>query len=137
MAVKLDMKSVLLVNSFESSTGATVKDMFNDAKGIVFVVAKGDVGKAVGKQGKNIKYLSSKLKKDVRVVEYSSEKLEFIRNLIFPVRAKNVHEEDDIVVIEVQDRKSKGLLIGRNASTLRSLEEIVRRHFPVKEIKVI
>jgi len=34
------------------------------------------------------------------------------------------------------DLKTRGLLIGRNAAHLRSYEEIMKRYFPVKELKV-
>jgi transcription termination/antitermination protein NusA len=137
MVVKLGMKDLLLVNSFETLTGATVMDMFEEGKNLIFIVPQGQVGKAVGKSGKHVKLLSRKLKKEVKVIEHNKDRIEFIKNLIFPVRPKNVYdEEEDIVVIEVQDTKSKGLLIGRNASNLRSLEETVRRHHNIKEIKI-
>jgi len=147
MTIKLDKKNILLISSFESLTNARVKDIYeeednrenigNGRKRLVFVVEKGDVGKAVGKGGNNIKILSNKFKKDIKIIEYSKDKLEFITNLIYPVKPKNIFEEvAGIVVIEVQNPKSKGLLIGRNASNLRSLEKTVMRHFPIDEIKV-
>ncbi len=152
MAVTLDNKTVLLISSFQSLTGANVKDVFEEDGRITFIVDEGEASRAIGRGGRNVKLLGSKLKKDIRVVEYNKDKLKFILNLIYPVVPKKIYTgspedskregesggqtSEEIVTIEVLDGKSKGLLIGRNASSLRSLEEKVRRHHKVKEIKI-
>ena len=145
MAVTLDNKTVLLIGSFQSLTGANVRDVFEEDGRITFIVEEGSAAKAIGKGGRNVKLLGGKLRKDIRVVEYNKDKLRFICNLIYPIVPRNIWvenmdndsgESQEIVIIEAPDGKSKGLLIGRNASTLRSLEEKVRRHHKIGEIKI-
>jgi hypothetical protein len=50
---------------------------------------------------------------------------------------KEIAEEDGVFILTPVDLKTRGMLIGRNATNLRAFESIVQRYFPVKEIKVI
>ena len=61
---KLDLRVIGFITSFENFTGAKVKDAFFDHnETLVFVVNTGEIGKAIGKNGSNIKHVGFKLKK--------------------------------------------------------------------------
>ena len=47
-----------------------------------------------------------------------------------------MREEGGIVFLDPKDLKTRGLLIGRGASNLRFFEAIVKRYFPIDELKV-
>jgi len=53
----LDKDLIQKINLFEKLTKARVKDVFND-NGLLVVVNFGDIGKAVGKNGANIRRYS-------------------------------------------------------------------------------
>ena len=140
MKIKYDFSLMKFIAMFEQETRARIKDCFVDGKteGLVFVVEPGELGKAVGKQGIHVKKFEQKLKKKVRIVEFNPEKLQFIRNMILPLKLRNIEEnQDGIIIIEGGDMQTKGLLIGRAAQNLRNLEENVRRYYDIKEIKVV
>jgi len=101
-------------------------------------VLPGEMGKALGKRAENMKTLERKLQKKIRVVEFNPDKLEFIKNMIMPLKVSGISEDEmGVVTIAGPDPKTKGLLIGRNAQNLRNLEANVRRYFEVKEIRVV
>ncbi|HLC46775.1 MAG TPA: NusA-like transcription termination signal-binding factor [Candidatus Nanoarchaeia archaeon] len=138
MTFTLDASLIPLISLFERETHARVRDCFNDAKGITFIVEQGDLGKAVGKQGMNVKRFENSLHKRVRIVEFNPDRREFILNMIRPLRVRGIEEQEDgTIIIQGGDTETKGLLIGRAAQNLRTLEEQVRRHYKVKEIKVV
>ncbi len=133
-----DANLIKTISYFEKATGAKVRDcIVGDNDNMLFVVEEGNLMRALGKNASNIKRLGEALKKKVRVVEYSTDVMKFITNLIYPLRAMNITEADGIITIEGPDTNTKGLIIGRNAGNLRRTEKIVQRYFPIKEIKVI
>ncbi len=120
---------------FESLSGAKVKDcIVNDV--IFFIVHENEMGKAIGKQGSNIKRVENTLKKKIKLAEFNNDVSQFIQNLIYPLKAKEIKEEEGVVTIYVDDRKTKGMLIGRDRHNINSIKDIVKRYFKVEEIKV-
>jgi transcription termination/antitermination protein NusA len=132
-------ETLKLMSLFESLTRTRLKDCFVDNSSMLtFIVVNGDIGKAIGKEASNVKKLESMLNRKIKIVEFNSEALGFIRNLVYPIRPRNVIEKEGIITIESPDSKSRGLLIGRNAQSLRNSEAIAKKYFPdIKEIKVI
>ena len=69
-------------------------------------------------------------------MEYNSDTNKFIRNVVYPAKIKEIAVEDDVYEITPFDSFNRGLLIGRNAVNLRKFESIIKRYFPIKELKV-
>lgn len=124
---------------FESLTKAKVKDCIAndiaDSK-IFFIVHENEMGKAIGRHGSNIKRIESILKKRIRLVEFSNDILQFVKNLIYPLQAKELKEENGIITIYCLDTKTRGIIIGRDRNHLNFITNVVKRHFEVKEVKV-
>jgi N utilization substance protein A len=137
MNITLDKSSIGLISSFSASTKSKVKDMIEDNGLIIFVVEQGELFRALGKKGANVKKLSQKLNKRIKVVEYSPDVKTFIINMIYPLKVAEITQEGGIITLHGDDIKTKGLLIGRNARNLRLLERVVKRYFDVDEIKVV
>ncbi len=137
MRVVYDTAAMQVMAHFEKLTRARVKDCIATEAQVIFIVEPGDIGKAIGPRGANIRRLEAALKKKVRIAEFSHELVTFIKNLVYPIDVKEVREQEDgIVVIVPPDLKARGLLIGRNAQTLRAYEAVVQRFFPIKELRV-
>jgi transcription termination/antitermination protein NusA len=138
MVIKYDLQSMKYMTYFERLTKAKVKDCFEDSnENLIFVVQDGEIGKALGKNCKTVLKLKEKLpNKKVKIVEYSSNLIKFIKNLIFPYKVQEINQEDDTIKLKSDDMKTKGLLIGKNGRNLRNYEGIVNRYFKIKEIKV-
>jgi len=134
--IKYNIDVMKYISLFESMTGAKVKDcIVNDT--IVFIIHENEMGKAIGKQGSNIKRVENTFKKKIKLAEFNNDVSQFIQNLIYPLKVKEIKEEDGIVTIHGPDTKTKGLLIGRDRRNINSVNNIVKRHFNIKEIKVV
>ncbi|MBW3010720.1 NusA-like transcription termination signal-binding factor [Candidatus Woesearchaeota archaeon] len=131
------MASMQYMSSFEKITRSKLKDFFQTEDMLIFIVQPLQLRRALGPQGKNAKMLRQKFNKKIKIVEYNPNVITFIKNMIHPLKAVNITDEDGVVTIEGPDRETKALLIGRNASNLRALENAVKRYFSIKEIKVV
>lgn len=131
MIAKYDLELIGYITTLENISGAKVKDAFIDKNGIlVFIINQGEIAKAIGKKGINIKRLSMLLKKKVKLIEFNENVLEFIKNCIQPLQAV-VTTQNEIITIEAPDTTTKAKLIGRDRQNLNALKELVNRHFKV------
>ncbi|MDO8511372.1 MAG: NusA-like transcription termination signal-binding factor [Nanoarchaeota archaeon] len=133
----LNQETMGLSLLMEKITKAKVKDCFTDEEGtIYFVVASGELGKAIGKGASNIKRLQQELQRKIRIIEFSDNVAEFIKNIIYPLRIESITEEQETVVIKETNKKAKSLLIGRQGKNLKLINRAVKRFFP-HQIKVV
>lgn len=133
---KLDSEAMSLSSLLERLTHARVKDCFKEEDVIYFVVAPGDLGKAVGKQGIIVHTLQRELGKRVRIVEYRDSVEEFVRMLIYPLKVREIIVEGEIILLRDDDKKTKSLLIGRDSKNLQFINKVVKRFFNV-DVKVV
>ena len=129
--MKLDLKTLGYIKVFEKHTGADIKDCFLRGDTLVFIVKPGNIGKAIGKKGMNVRNLLNKFKRPLRIIEYNEDVARFVKNLIFPIKT-TVETRGNKVVIFAEDNKIKGQLFGRDKSKLKDMQEIVRRYFDVE-----
>jgi len=135
--IKFDMNDMKFISLFESISHSNVKDCINTSDLMIFVVNVGEIGKAVGQHGSNVRRMEEIVKKKVKVVEFSNDVMKFIENYIFPMKAKDMKQENKIIKITSPDLKTRGYLIGKGAEALRKMESVVKRHFDIEEIKVV
>ena len=136
MKIKYDADILKFMTLFESLTRSKLKDCIVNEK-LLFVVEPNEIGKAIGKNGSNVRRLEGILRKKIRIVEFNPEVCQFVRNMIYPLQAREVNEENSIVTITGPDTKTKGLMIGRDAKNLNFLKDIVKRYFSIEDIKVV
>ncbi len=122
---------------FEGMTGAKLKDCFYDTNNnTIFVAEEGEAARAIGKNGNNAKRVERLLRRKIRIIEFNPKPEAFLASLIMPARAKNIYSEAENLIIEANDTKARGMIIGRGAANLRSYEKTMQRYFRIKEIKV-
>jgi len=134
--IKYDVNIMKYMSLFETLTQTKLKDCIINDK-VIFIVEENQIGKAIGKKGINVKKIENILKKKIKIAEFNSNVLQFIQNFIYPLKVKDIKEENKIVTIIGPDTKTKGLLIGRDAKNLNNLKSIVKRYFDIDDIKVI
>jgi transcription termination/antitermination protein NusA len=132
-----DLEMIKLINLFENVTHARVKDAFYFKDILTFIVFEGDMFKALGKNLSNLHKMENMLQKRVKIVEFSSDIIKFITNLLYPYKVAEIRKDDKIVTITDPDTKTKGLIIGAKAQNLRAYEGIVKKYFEIEEIKVV
>ena len=136
MKIIFDENIIKYISLVESLTGASVKDCIMNSK-LIFIIKETDIGKAIGKKGSNIKKMEHILHKKIKMVEFSSDVLQFIKNFIYPIEVVEIKKDSSNIIIKGNNVKTKGLLIGRNKANLNLLTNVTKRYFEINEIKVI
>ncbi len=124
----------------EKSTGALATDAVLTDSSIIFVVKQGDLGRVIGKQGKNIEMLKRLFSREVQVIEGSPELAHFAANLFSPAKVLEVKENASqgkrVLFVKV-DPKSKGLAIGSRGEKINRARMMLKRHYNVDDVKII
>ncbi|MEK6860358.1 MAG: NusA-like transcription termination signal-binding factor [Nanoarchaeota archaeon] len=136
MSIKYTVETIQYRTVFENLTAAKVKDCFLNEK-LIVIVKEGELGKVIGKHGKNIKRLEEIFKRKIRIIEFNSDLINFIRNLIYPIKARNISLENNCVIIAVDSIADKGRLIGRDSKNLNIIKDLVNKYFKVNDIKIV
>lgn len=138
MKTVYNTENIKLIGMFNNITKANVKELLFINEEPVFIINQGELGKALGKNKSNLFRIENLLKKKIKIVEYSESSLQFLLNLLFPIKVADLKEEDNIIFITPKDTKTRGFIIGRNAQNLRLYESIMKKYFPnIVELKVI
>jgi N utilization substance protein A len=137
--VKLTTEGIRYIALFESLTGAVARDCFvdNENDRVIFVVKKGDMGLAIGKNGSNINKVKKSIGKHVEIVEYSSDIDEFVANTLQPVSVKKVQvvskENKKLAYVEVMS-KDRGIAIGKNGRNIYKAKVLANRHHGLEDV---
>ena len=139
--IRLTNEEMRYIALFESITGAISEDCVIDKKNerIIFIAKKGEMGLAIGKNGKNINALQKMTSLHIEVVENAESPEELIKNSLSPVRIKNIriteNPERKIAVVEVEP-KDKAMTIGRNGRTIKKTRMLVKRYFQIDHVVI-
>jgi transcription termination/antitermination protein NusA len=138
MKTKYDMQTLQLMNMFEKITRAKLKDCFTNKDKLYFIVQHGELRRALGDKKENVQKLVKATNRNIKIVEFSPNVLDFVKNVMHPLRMEDVNMEEGIITIKGTDTKTKGLMIGARAQNLRNYESIIQKYFnEIKEIKVV
>ena len=146
--IKIDRSSMELISLFNNISGAIIKDCMvfkspeNYGEVIIFLVKKQDVGKAIGKNGENVKDLMAKLQKKIDVIPFSENLEEFIQFILntsknavkvqsIEMRENKNQKRTVIITVLPQDR---GKAIGKEGSMIRKIKVLVLRYFDVDNV---
>ena|SRR3989344_301597 len=124
----LNQESIQQINLFENITKARVKELFINNEQYIFIIEKGDMSKAIGKQGSNIRRISALLRKKIKVVEYDENALKFFNNLLYPLKIEDIKKTEKAIEV-TSDTKTKALLIGRDRRNLKFYSKVLKEYF--------
>ncbi len=130
--MKLTLETIQYINLFEKITSSKLKDCFLEGSTLVFLVEEGGVKKAVIKLEK----LKRLIKKEIKILGFSTDPVKFINNLLYPVRVKSVKVEGDKAVISCFDTKSKGKVFGRDKENLARISRLLKKYHKIDTVTV-
>ncbi|MDH5815568.1 MAG: NusA-like transcription termination signal-binding factor [Candidatus Nezhaarchaeota archaeon] len=140
--IRLSDEEMRYITLFESISGATAKDCIidNNTNRIIFVIKKGEMGMAIGKNGINIKRATKLIGRPVEVVESGDTPEELIKNALFPAKVHAVKITRDafgrLVAHVAVDPKDKGLAIGREGMRIQRARLLAKRYFDIDAVIV-
>src|SRR3989338_6467307 len=135
--MKLTNETIQIIAFFEQLTHSKIKDCFFDREKTVFVVEQGEMSKAIGKNGVNVKRMQQISKKQIKIVEFNPDVKVFLRNYLMPIRVHEIIVQDKIISLKIDGVREKGIIIGRDRSNLEHLKNVVNKYFDIQEIKVV
>ncbi len=138
---RITVDELKYMSIFSEVTGTTVYRCLVDGESgkLYFLVKRGDLGKAIGRNGRNIKVLSELFKRQVEVFEYSEELVEMVKNL-FPgveILKVSVSERGDEKIVNIVVREEdKGRAIGKDGRNVKRARVILGRLFKVSKLTI-
>jgi N utilization substance protein A len=140
--IKLSSEQLSLMSMFHSVTGATARDCVVDEKlnRLIFVVAKGQMGLAIGKEGVTVKKIERSVRRPVEVVEWADEVEELVRNALGAKYVQRVELADRLdgtkgVTVYVDPRK-KGAVLGLGGRNAEKFRVLAKRYFGVSNVQI-
>ena len=138
---RITVEELKYMSIFSEVTGATVYRCLVDGETgkLYFLVKRGDLGKAIGRNGRNVKVLCDLFKRQIEVFEYSENLVEMVKNLFPGVEILRVdvseRGEEKIVNISVRE-EDKGKAIGRDGRNVKRARSILGRLFKVSKLSI-
>jgi N utilization substance protein A len=140
--IKLSSEQLSLISMFQGMTGATARDCIIDDKlnRLIFVVAKGQMGLAIGKEGVSVKKIERSVRRPVEVVEWADGVEELVRNALGAKYVQRVEMSDRLdgtkgVVVYVDPRK-KGAVLGLGGKNAEKVRILARRYFDITNVQI-
>jgi N utilization substance protein A len=141
--IKLTSEELGLMSLFQNVSGATARDCILDGKRerVIFVIAQGQMGLAIGKAGANIKNVQQIIGKPIELVEWSDEPKQLIMNalnanLITDVRVNEKADGTKTATVVVDQRK-KGAILGKEGKNAEKARLLAKRYFGVETIHIV
>ena len=126
-------EEISYITFFEGATGVRVIDcLVKDEDNLIIFVIEGPAIRAIGKDGSKIRTIKEYLNKEIKVVSYSDDPRNIIRNCFAPYKPKKVEiiEEKGKKRIHVYvDPTVKPKAIGKNGKNVKLARELLQRHF--------
>ena len=111
--------------------GITAKDCTIQDEGIVFLVEKEKMGKAIGAKGINVKILSQKFGKKVDFLVHSEDIKKFVEENLDGIIVNEIKN----VIIEAS-RKNE-LDLGKNTKKINIVREVLKKLKGLNEVKLV
>lgn len=124
-------ETIRILNIFESLTGVSVMDCIIEEGVVYIVVEEGKISLAIGRDGSLIRRVEKVIGKSVKLFEYSSDLLKFVKNLI--PQSQEIKVKGKTIEVRV-DKKDRPMVIGRNSRRLNIVREVLERNFNIREI---
>ena len=131
------MDTIQIMNFFENSTKARLKDCLVKNGNIYFVTYENQAQFAIGRNGSTIKSMERALGKSIRVFEYSEDLKTFVKNLVPKASDVNINNNDGETTVDIKvNRIDRSFVIGRDGKNLNLIKEILQRNMNVKNVLV-
>lgn len=131
-----DLKQIAF---FENQTKSKVIDYIREDDTLCFLVAKGDMGLAIGKGGSKIDKLRKAMNKQIIVFEYDENPEEFVKNMFHMVEVHGLEVattsggKTALIQLAFEDRPRA---TGPKNQRLKLMKKLAQRHHNIDEIKI-
>jgi N utilization substance protein A len=144
MRITLSDRERRFIAHFEDETGATARDCLvfegegDEGDRVVFLVAAGEMGQAVGPGGRTVRHVEETLGRSVALVEDADTPEAFVANALSPAAVTHVtisEQGDRVAYAEVPDA-DRGAAIGRDGRNIETARRLARRHYDLDDVQL-
>jgi len=137
---RITVEELRYLSIFQDLTGAfpfrCIID--DDENRLIFLVKESDLGRAIGRGGKNVRLLSDIFKKKVEVVAYAEDLETMIKNLfpgvkILSIDIKERPNKEKVVILKIAE-EDKGRAIGREGRNIKRARLVLKKLFGVSNV---
>ena len=132
MKIKYDSNTFGYMSVFKKATGIDAKDCFLAGDTLVFITNPGLAGKAIGKQGTNVKKLKFDLNKEIKILEHNADPKELTKNFLFPLKPDSVEFGEKAgqrtIEIKFNSGRERRVLLNNDKAKLKDLKLIISRY---------
>jgi len=132
--VEISQDDLGIINLFASICGVIPSDMVKDGKNYVFLVEPMMLGKAIGREGANIKRLRARLGGNVMIAKDAPGEEDFLRGFMNNIQILDIERREApgqvalfITIPDVQ----RGIAIGKEGMRIKSLKAIMKKKFGI------
>ena len=128
------------INLLDKVTRVRARKCFVYNNVIYFAVHPKFLSQAIGPSAKNLKIMSERLGKRVKIIRDTQDNLKgvekFIESVVSPIEFISIESKNGFFVLTAGSRTTAATLIGRNKVRLSELSKIIRSYFG-KELKIV
>ncbi|MFH1631144.1 MAG: NusA-like transcription termination signal-binding factor [Candidatus Aenigmatarchaeota archaeon] len=132
MNIVFDTESIKKIAFFQKMTGAHVVDFIENDE-IYIVIKEGESGLAIGRGGEKVRKAESAFKKSLRILEYSTDMEQFLRNVIPDIIS--IQKDEEGVIIRVRP-SVKAKVVGREGCKAKIIGQFLKRLFDIENFKI-
>ena len=123
---------------FEDETEAGARDCLVLDDRVVVLVAAGEMGRAIGPNGQNVRSVEEKIGRSVQLVEDADTPEAFVASALAPaaVRHVTISEQNDRVAYAEVPEDDRGVAIGRDGRNIETARLLAERHHDVDDIQL-
>jgi N utilization substance protein A len=140
MRITLSDRDRRYIARFADETGATARDclVFEDDDRVVFLVAAGEMARAVGPDGRNVRRVEEALDRTVELVEDADTPEAFVANALAPAAVEHVtiSEQGDRIAYAEVPAADRGAAIGRDGRNIETARRLARRHYDLDDVQL-
>jgi len=136
MKILFDQDTINMMNMFGIIAKVQPKDCIIEKERVIFLVNPGEIKTALGEKNKNLKNLEKRVNKKVRIIIFNPDLIQFVANLLFPLKDFDIQQEGKNIIISAEDRALKGKIYGPGRENLKFILDTVKRYFDVDEVVV-
>ena len=132
VSFELSPEEIELSNILTQITGVMPTDVIDLDEAVAYVVAKKDIGRAIGQKGKMVEALRKRLNKSVYIFADADNLEDFIKSLFNNVKILDIDITNimgDKVVTLLVSEKDKAKALGKKKAHLRIAKELLKEKF--------
>ena len=135
MGSTIDTQAIGYLNLFSKITRVPTSTCFTYNNILMFGVDKAKLSSALGKNGDNLKKVSTRIKKRIRIIakprDISDAKI-FFEKIVAPTEFKEIQITETEFIVTAGGKENKAMLLGRQKRRYEEMRRIIKDFFKLE-----